>query len=72
MLQINNDYTHSSVRVNALINIFIYATMHSIWKRPSCQAQVFSRAAFLGDRPGSNPQPIELCADIGQVHLMLI
>jgi hypothetical protein len=28
----------------------------SIWKR----------------RPGSNPQPIELCADIGQVHLMLI
>jgi hypothetical protein len=44
----------------------------SNWKRPSCQAQVFSRAAFLGHRPGSNPQPIELCADIGQVHLMLI
>jgi hypothetical protein len=34
--------------------------------------QVFSRAAFLGHRPGSNPQPIELCADIGQVHLMPI
>jgi hypothetical protein len=32
----------------------------------------FSRAAILGHRPGSNPQPIELCADIGQVHLMLI
>jgi hypothetical protein len=40
----------------------------SIWKRPSCQAQVFSRAAFLGHQPGSNPQP----ADIGQMHLMLI
>jgi hypothetical protein len=32
----------------------------------------FSRGAFLGHRPGSNPQPIELCANIGQVHLMLI
>jgi hypothetical protein len=44
-----------------------FATMPT-WKRQSCQAraQVFSRAAFLGHRPGSNPQHIELCADIGQ------
>jgi hypothetical protein len=50
-----------------------FATMRN-WKRPSCQAQVFfqSMAAFLGHKPGSNPQPLELCADFGQVHLMLV
>jgi hypothetical protein len=36
-----------SVRINALINIFIYTTMH-IWKRQSCQAQVFFQSSIFG------------------------
>jgi hypothetical protein len=33
---------------------------------------VKQREAFLVHQPGSNPQPIELCANIGQVNLMQI
>jgi hypothetical protein len=33
---------------------------------------IFSRVAFLVHRPGSNPQPQELCADIGREYIMLI
>jgi hypothetical protein len=33
---------------------------------------IFSKEAFLVHRPGWNPQPQELYADIGRVRLMLI
>jgi hypothetical protein len=41
-------------------------------KNPFCQADNFFPEAFLVHQLGSNPQPKELCADIGREHFMLI